>query len=196
GGWGAFDTDNTAAFLNEIPFADMRAMIDPPTEDLTGRLLDLMGLSGFDLAYTRARRARALLQPTHPPHRSWGGRWGGNFIYGTWSALSGLRAIGEDIDAPYVRRAASWLEAHQNPDGGWGETLASYDDESLAGRGESTPSQTAWALLGLVAGTRDIGGSLGGGGGHPPAPQRGGGGWEQATFKGTGCPGHCLLRDS
>ena len=194
GGWGAFDTDNTAAFLNEIPFADMKAMIDPPTEDLTGRLLDLMGQSGFDLAYTRARRARAFLQRTQRPDGSWWGRWGGNFIYGTWSALSGLRAIGEDVDAPYVRRAASWLEAHQNPDGGWGETLSSYDDESLAGRGESTPSQTAWALLGLVAGTRDVGDSLVRGIEYLLDTQRPDGGWDETPFTGTGFPGHFYLR--
>src|SRR5262249_35021632 len=123
GGWGALDTDNTAAVPHRNPFAGMKAVVESPTEGLTRRLPALMGQSGFDLGYARARRARAFLQRTQRPDGSWWGRWGGNFIYGTWSALSGLRAIGEDIDAPYVRRAAAWLEAHQNPDGGWGETL-------------------------------------------------------------------------
>ena len=91
GGWGAFDTDNAAAFLNAIPFADMKAMIDPPTEDLTGRLLELMGVVGFDLRFGRARRAREFILRTQRADGSWWGRWGVNFVYGTWSVLAGLR---------------------------------------------------------------------------------------------------------
>ena len=193
GGYAAFDTDNDAAFLNEIPFADMKAMIDPPTEDLTGRVLELMGNAGFDLDYSRARRARDFLLRTQRADGSWWGRWGSNFIYGTWSALLGLRAIGEDVDAPYVKRAVRWLEQHQNDDGGWGETLASYDDETLAGRGPSTPSQTAWAIMGLLAGQRVV----------SPAVERGArwlietqqdGTWSEEPFTGTGFPGHFYLR--
>ena len=193
GGYAAFDTDNDAAFLNEIPFADMKAMIDPPTEDLTGRVLELMGNAGFDLDFSRARRARDFLLRTQHANGAWWGRWGSNFIYGTWSALLGLQAIGEDMDAPYVKRAVRWLEEHQNADGGWGETLGSYDDPSLAGRGPSTPSQTAWAIMGLLAAQRTV----------SPAVERGvrylietqsDGTWAEEPFTGTGFPGHFYLR--
>ena len=193
GGYAAFDTDNDAEFLNEIPFADMKAMIDPPTEDLTGRVLELMGNAGFDLDFSRARRARDFLLRTQHASGAWWGRWGSNFIYGTWSALLGLKAIGEDMDAPYVKRAVRWLEQHQNADGGWGETLGSYDDASLAGRGPSTPSQTAWAIMGLLAAQGRI----------TPAVERGvrylietqnDGTWAEEPFTGTGFPGHFYLR--
>ncbi|HZP41242.1 MAG TPA: squalene--hopene cyclase [Candidatus Binatia bacterium] len=194
GGWGAFDTDNTAAFLNRIPFADMEAMIDSPTEDLTGRLLHLMGTIGYGPDFGRARRAIDLLRRTQRPDGSWWGRWGVNFIYGTWCALAGLAAIGEDCRAAWIRRAVEWLVARQNADGGWGETVASYDDERLAGRGESTPSQTAWALLGLLAAD----------GPRSPAVERGidflvrtqgtDGTWQERLFTGTGFPRHFYLR--
>jgi squalene-hopene/tetraprenyl-beta-curcumene cyclase len=194
GGWGAFDSDNTAEFLNRIPFADMEAMIDPPTEDLTGRLLELMGNIGFDLGYGRARRGHAFLARTQRPDGAWWGRWGSNFIYGTWSALAGLRAIGEPLDAPMMRRAVAWLASHQNADGGWGETLASYDDETLAGRGVSTPSQTAWALLGLLAGAAGVPDAVVRGAEHLLDTQRPDGGWDEDEFTGTGFPRHFYLR--
>jgi squalene-hopene/tetraprenyl-beta-curcumene cyclase len=194
GGWGAFDTDNTAEFLNRIPFADMEAMIDPPTEDLTGRLLELMGNLGFDLGYGRARRGRAFLCRTQRPDGAWWGRWGSNFIYGTWSALAGLRAIGEPLDAPTMRRAVAWLASRQNEDGGWGETLASYDDATLAGRGVSTPSQTAWALLGLLAGADGVGEPVVRGVEHLLDTQLPAGGWDEDEFTGTGFPRHFYLR--
>jgi squalene-hopene/tetraprenyl-beta-curcumene cyclase len=194
GGWGAFDTDNDAEFLNRIPFADMEAMIDPPTEDLTGRLLELMGNLGFDRGYGRARRAIAFLRRTQRTDGAWWGRWGGNFIYGTWSALTGLRAVGEPLDAPSVGSAVAWLAAHQNPDGGWGETLGSYDDETLAGRGASTPSQTAWAVLGLLAGTDVLRDAVRRGVEHLLDTQRPDGGWDETEFTGTGFPRHFYLR--
>lgn len=194
GGWGAFDTDNDATFLNAIPFADMKAMIDPPTEDLTGRLLELMGVAGYDLRFDRARRAREFVLRTQRPDGSWWGRWGANFVYGTWSVLAGLSAIGEPLDSPHVRRAVGWLERHQNPDGGWGETLASYDDESLAGVGPSTPSQTAWALLGLLAGEPAASRAVRAGVEHLLATQRADGGWDEHAWTGTGFPSHFYLR--
>jgi squalene-hopene/tetraprenyl-beta-curcumene cyclase len=194
GGWGAFDTDNDAHFLNEIPFADMKAMIDPPTEDLTGRVLELMGVSGWSLGFERGRRAHEFVLRAQRPDGSWWGRWGANFIYGTWSVLAGLRAIGDDLDAPHVRRAVAWLERHQNADGGWGETLASYDDESLAGVGGSTPSQTAWALLGLLAGQQAPSPAVLRGVEHLLETQRPDGSWDEAWWTGTGFPSHFYLR--
>ena len=194
GGWGAFDTDNDREFLNRIPFADMEAMIDPPTEDLTGRLLELMGSFGYDLRFNRARRAREFLLRTQRADGSWWGRWGVNFIYGTWSVLSGLRAIAENLHAPHVRRAVTWLKARQNADGGWGETVASYDDERLAGRGDSTPSQTAWAILGLLAGEDGVGAEVRHGIGYLLERQPRDGQWNESLFAGTGFPGHFYLR--
>lgn len=194
GGWGAFDTDNDSEFLNCIPFADMEAMIDPPTEDLTGRLLELMGVCGYDLRFERARRAHAFLLRTQRADGSWWGRWGANFLYGTWSVLSGLRAIGDDLEAPYIRRAVRWLEEHQNADGGWGETLHSYADERQAGRGESTPSQTAWALLGLLAGQNGVSETMERGIDYLLRNQGEDGSWREDLFTGTGFPRHFYLR--
>lgn len=194
GGWGAFDTDNETEVFNQIPFADMEAMIDPPTEDLTGRVLELMGTYGYDLGSHRAQRGRDFLLRTQRRDGSWWGRWGANFIYGTWSALSGLRAIGEDLDAPHVRRAVNWLKGRQTAEGGWGESLRSYDDGSGAGRGEPTASQTAWALLGLLAGERGLSPEVFRGVSYLLHTQRADGSWDEPAFTGTGFPRHFYLR--
>jgi squalene-hopene/tetraprenyl-beta-curcumene cyclase len=194
GGWGAFDVDNSSDFLNRIPFADMEAMIDPPTEDLTGRLLHCMGTFGFGMDYGRVRRAVEFLRRTQRPDGSWWGRWGVNFVYGTWCALVGLAAIGEDMQAPYVRRAAEWLRTHQNADGGWGETIASYDDESLAGTGASTASQTAWALMGLLAAGEARSAAVERGVAFLLSTQTDDGTWEERAWTGTGFPRHFYLR--
>jgi squalene-hopene/tetraprenyl-beta-curcumene cyclase len=193
GGYAAFDTDNTNAVWNEIPFADMKAMIDPPTEDVTGRALELMGMVGYGPDFGRAKRAIEFVRKAQRADGSWWGRWGVNFVYGTWSVLAGLRSIGEDMQAPYVRKAVDWLASRQNADGGFGETVASYDDESLAGRGESTPSQTAWAVMGLLAGD-----------GPRAVIERGvewlvqtqtaDGTWNEKPWTGTGFPQHFYLR--
>jgi len=194
GGWAAFDTNNTAAFLNRIPFADMEAMIDPPTEDVTGRLLHLMGTVGYRPDFGRARRAVEFLRRTQRSDGSWWGRWGVNFVYGTWCALAGLEAIGEDLRAPWIRRAVDWLATHQNADGGWGETVASYDDESLAGQGDSTPSQTAWAVLGLLAADGPSSRAVERGIAWLCRTQGPDGTWDERHFTGTGFPRHFYLR--
>ncbi|HZR79533.1 MAG TPA: squalene--hopene cyclase [Candidatus Binatia bacterium] len=194
GGYGAFDTDNDSEFLNQIPFADMEAMIDPPTEDLTGRVLELMGRSGIPASESRARAARDFLLRTQRPDGSWWGRWGSNFVYGTWSALSGLRAIGDAPEEPHLRRAVAWLESHQNGDGGFGETLESYADEALAGRGESTASQTAWGLMGLLAGAREVRPSAVRAAEYLVRTQAAEGRWREEPFTGTGFPRHFYLR--
>jgi squalene-hopene/tetraprenyl-beta-curcumene cyclase len=194
GGWGAFDTDNLRELFNKIPFADMEAMLDQPTADLTGRHLELMGEFSFDLEMRRAKRAVAFIKRTQEPDGSWWGRWGVNYIYGTWSVLSGLRAIGENMRQPYARRAVQWLKSRQNEDGGWGETCDSYADPALAGRGPSTPSQTAWALLGLLAGEDALSPELIRGMDHLARTQQADGTWDELHFTGTGFPKHFYLR--
>jgi len=133
GGWGSFDADNNRLVLNNIPFADHGALIDPSTEDLTGRALELLGTLGYRPDYPPASRGIDFLRRTQLEDGSWYGRWGANHIYGTWSVLRGLRAIGADLQQDCVRRAVAWLEAKQNPDGGWGESMASYYNPELGG---------------------------------------------------------------
>jgi squalene-hopene/tetraprenyl-beta-curcumene cyclase len=152
GGWGAFDRDNDKHFLTHVPFADHNAMIDPSTADITARVLECLShFPGFDRAHPAVQRALAFLSRDQTPDGSWYGRWGVNYLYGTWQVLRGLRAIGADLETPSVQRAVRWLVEHQNADGGWGESIASYDDLDRKGMGRSTPSQTAWGLMGLIA---------------------------------------------
>ncbi len=151
GGWAAFDKDITQRWLEDVPFADHNAILDPTCSDLTGRTLELLGYIGFDHQDRRVRRAIKMLRATQEDDGSWYGRWGVNYIYGTWQVLRGLRSIGEDMRQDWIVRARDWLESCQNEDGGWGETCASYEDPTLKGKGPSTPSQTAWAVMGLIA---------------------------------------------
>jgi len=152
GGWGAFDADNEYYFLEHIPFADHGALLDPPTSDVSARCVGFLAQLGYDRRHPAIEKAIAFLKAEQEEDGSWFGRWGTNYIYGTWSVLSALNAIGEDLNVPYVRRAVDWLKSQQRNDGGWGEDCASYWSER---RGEpakaSTPSQTAWALMGLMA---------------------------------------------
>jgi len=194
GGWGAFDTDNLRELFNKIPFADMEAMLDQPTADLTGRHLELMGDYGYDRDMRPVKRALAFIRRTQEPSGAWWGRWGVNYIYGTWSVLSGLRAIGEDLHQAYVKRAVAWLKSRQNDDGGWGESCDTYADPALAGRGPSTPSQTAWALLGLLAGEDALSPELVRGIDHLTRTQAADGTWDELHFTGTGFPRHFYLR--
>jgi squalene-hopene/tetraprenyl-beta-curcumene cyclase len=151
GGWAAFDKNVTQRWLQDVPFADHNAILDPSCADLTGRVLELLGKLGFRRDDLRILRALTFLKKTQEPDGSWFGRWGVNYIYGTWQVLRGLAAMGEDMRQPWLVRARDWLESCQNEDGGWGETCASYENPKLKGQGPSTPSQTAWALMGLMA---------------------------------------------
>jgi len=188
GGWGSFDADNNRLYLNHIPFADHGALLDPSTEDLTGRGLELLGTLGYQKDFEPAQRAIDFLRHAQRHDGPWYGRWGVNYIYGTWSVLRGLAAIGVDPRHEYIQRAVRWLERHQNRDGGWGETCESYDDYEFAGVGESIPSQTAWALLGLFAAGRTSGPAVERGVNYLLRTQRDDGSWQDALWNGTGFP--------
>jgi squalene-hopene/tetraprenyl-beta-curcumene cyclase len=151
GGWAAFDKDNTHYVYTQVPFADHNAMIDPPTADITGRVLECLGELNYTTDMPVVRQAIEYLKHDQCEDGSWFGRWGNNYIYGTWQVLVGLAEVGEDPNQPYVQHAIRWLKSVQNADGGWGESLASYSDPTLKGQGPSTASQTAWAVLGLMA---------------------------------------------
>jgi squalene-hopene/tetraprenyl-beta-curcumene cyclase len=189
GGWASFDRGNDKRWLTEVPFADHNAMIDPSTADITGRVLECLGhLGGFDPGQEVVRRAITFLREQQEIDGCWYGRWGVNYIYGTGHVLRGLCLVGEDMNQPYVRRAASWLEAHQNVDGGWGESIASYDDPRRRGQGTSTPSQTAWALMGLLAAKRAEGSAVRRGIRWLLDRQSPAGTWAQSEWTGTGFP--------
>ena len=151
GGWGAFDIDNNADFLNSIPFADHGALLDPPTVDVAARCLSFLAQIGYHHTHPVIRRGVQFLKSEQEEDGSWFGRWGTNYIYGTWSALCALNAVGEDMQADYIRKSVAWLKSRQRDDGGWGEDGATYWEERRAEEKTSTPSQTAWALLGLMA---------------------------------------------
>ena len=152
GGWAAFDKNLNAAWLEHVPFADHNAILDPTCSDLTARVLELLGYIGHDPRLPEVRQAISMLRRTQEADGSWYGRWGVNYIYGTWQALRGLASIGVNMDEEWIRRALTWLESCQNEDGSWGETCETYNFPALKGRGAGTPSQTAWALMGLCAG--------------------------------------------
>jgi squalene-hopene/tetraprenyl-beta-curcumene cyclase len=152
GGWASFDRDNDKRWLTHVPFADHNAMIDPSTADITGRVLECLSyFPQFGAWHPVVSRATQFLRDQQTPEGAWYGRWGVNYLYGTWQVLRGLARMGQDMDALYVRRAVRWLLDRQNPDGGWGESIASYDDPTQKGIGETTYAQTAWALMGLIA---------------------------------------------
>jgi len=152
GGWGAFDADNAYYYLNNIPFADHGALLDPPTADVSARCIGMLAQLGEPLDSPRMKAALAYMEKGQEKDGSWFGRWGVNYIYGTWSALAGLNATGVDPQQPMMRRAADWLLAIQNEDGGWGEDCDSYKlDYKGYERAPSAASQTAWALLALMA---------------------------------------------
>ncbi len=156
GGWASFDKDNTKMIFQYIPFADHNAMLDPPTADITGRILEMLACYGYTRGDKRVEKAIKFILSKQEPNGSWFGRWGVNYIYGTFLVLRGLEAISFDHHESLIQQAADWIRMVQNADGGWGETCGSYDDPNLRGVGVSTPSQTAWALLGLLAARDDL----------------------------------------
>ena len=188
GGWASFEADNNRLYLNNIPFADHGALLDPPTADITGRVLEVMGTLGMSTAFDPAARAIAWLRRAQRHDGPWDGRWGVNYVYGTWSVLRGLAAIGEDPRQEYIQRAVHWLEGRQNDDGGWGESCASYWRPELAGVGVSIPSQTAWALLALFAAGVTSGATVERGIAYLLRTQGPDGTWVDPLWNGTGFP--------
>ena len=188
GGWAAFDKDVTRHWLEDMPFADHNAILDPTCSDLTARTLELLGYIGFNPGRPLVRKAIDYLRATQEDDGSWYGRWGVNYIYGTWQVLRGLRAIGQDMTQNWILRGRDWLESCQDDDGGWGESCASYEDPDLKGQGPSTASQTAWALMGICAcGDLDRP-SIQRGLRYLLSTQRPDGAWDEPEITGTGFP--------
>ncbi len=187
GGWGAFDADNTRRLIEQLPFCDFGAVIDPPSADVTAHVVEMLAACG--LTKTReARRGIRWLLNAQETDGSWFGRWGANYVYGTGAVVPALLAAGMPSDSLPIRRAVRWLRQHQNADGGWGEDLRSYEDPAWAGCGASTPSQTAWALLALIAVDPDSE-AVGRGIAWLVDNQRADGGWDEQHYTGTGFPG-------
>ncbi len=194
GGWGAFDAENEYFFLQHIPFADHGALLDPPTADVTARCLGMLAQLGFRRDHPAVTRAIAFLKDQQEDDGSWFGRWGTNYIYGNWSVLSALNGVGEDMDAPYIRRAAEWLKARQRRDGGWGEDCASYWVERRDEVKASTPSQTAWATLALMAAGEVDSDEVAGGIAYLLNAPRTGGHWQEEHYNAVGFPKVFYLR--
>ena len=188
GGWAAFDRDINRQLLTQVPFADHNAMLDPSCPDITARTLEALGHFGYSPAHAQVQRALAFLERTQEPAGGWPGRWGVNYIYGTWQVLAGLGSIRFDRGHPMIRRAVAWLSAVQQPGGGWGESCASYDDPRLAGQGTPTASQTAWALLALLAAGEADSDAVHAGIDYLLRTQRPDGTWHEEPFTGTGFP--------
>jgi squalene-hopene/tetraprenyl-beta-curcumene cyclase len=188
GGWAAFDLENTNRLVTELPFLDFGAILDPPTEDVTAHMIELLAELGFGRDFGPLVRGLDFLKRLQQSDGSWYGRWGVNHVYGTFAALLALSAVGEDPKQPYIRRAVAWLEARQNPDGGWGEDCRSYADDAYRGVGPSTASQTSWAVVGLIAagaaGSEAVRGAID----FLLRTQCPDGTWEEPYFTGTGFP--------
>ncbi len=194
GGWGAFDADNEHYILQHIPFADHGALLDPPTADVTARCLGMLAQLGYGRDHPSVAKALAYLRREQEDNGSWFGRWGNNYVYGTWSVLCALNAAGEDMTAPYVAKAVDWLKGRQSPDGGWGEDCASYWQHRRDEVKTSTPSQTAWAVLGLMAAGEVDSVSVKGGIDYLLKAERDGGKWHEEYFNAVGFPRVFYLR--
>ncbi len=188
GGWAAFDRNIDRQVLTKVPFADHNAMLDPSCPDITARVLEALGHYGYGTVYPQVRRALTFLERTQEQAGGWRGRWGVNYLYGTWQVLAGLVSVGFDMTAPMVRRAVDWLVSVQQPSGGWGESCASYDDPRQAGQGTPTASQTAWALMALLAAGEADGDAARAGADYLVGTQRPDGTWHEEPFTGTGFP--------
>jgi len=184
GGWGSFDKDNTKMIFQFIPFADHNAMLDPPAVDITGRMLEMLAVYGYTRQDKRVQRAIDFIFKEQEPDGSWFGRWGVNYIYGTFLVLRGLDAIGVDHLEPQVQQAAEWIRMVQNADGGWGESCGTYDEPDTRGMGLSTPSQTAWALMALLAAGDDRSDSIAKGARWLLERQREDGSWDESMGEG------------
>ncbi|QDU21167.1 squalene--hopene cyclase [Urbifossiella limnaea] len=188
GGWAAFDRDIDKQVLEKVPFADHNAMLDPSCPDITARVLESLSHYGYRVGQPPVDRAVRFILARQEDNGSWFGRWGVNYVYGTWQVLVGLAAVGFDMTQPVVRRAVRWLKDVQNEDGGWGESCRSYDDPTQAGVGPSTASQTAWALLGLMAAGETDTAEVRAGVEYLIGTQAADGGWAEEPFTGTGFP--------
>jgi len=194
GGWGAFDRDNTKFFLRQIPFADFGELLDPPSADVTGHIVELLGRLGYRPGFRPLDRALRYLRREQEEEGSWYGRWGVNHLYGTGAVLPALRACGLLPADPRARKALDWLKSHQNPDGGWGEDVLSYHRRERWGRGRSAASQTAWALLGLLAADEARSEAVRRGIAYLLQTQRPDGTWDEPYFTGTGFPTDFMIR--
>lgn len=198
GGWAAFDIDNNQEWLNYVPYGDLKAMIDPNTADVTARVIEMLGVCNLSIPADRLEKALNYLLNEQETEGCWFGRWGVNYIYGTSGVLSALALINPQKYRSQIERGATWLVKVQNSDGGWGETCFSYNDPSLKGEGYSTASQTAWALIGLIAAGEGTGKfdsqTLVRGINYLLATQREDGTWDESYFTGTGFPCHFYLK--
>jgi squalene-hopene/tetraprenyl-beta-curcumene cyclase len=187
GGWGAFDHENNLQFLNHIPFADHNAMLDPSTADVTARAVECLGQMGWPADHPVLQRARAFIRHEQSADGSWFGRWGVNYIYGSSGVLRALETVGLSKDSD-CQAGANWLRSVQNPDGGFGESILSYYDPAVKGKGKSTASQTAWAIIGLLAVAGPDDPSVQRAVAWLLAHQNENGTWDEAEFTGTGFP--------
>ncbi|WP_405983899.1 squalene--hopene cyclase [Streptomyces sp. NBC_00872] len=187
GAWGAFDADNTSPFPNRLPFCDFGEVIDPPSADVTAHVVEMLAYEGKS-HHPGTRRGIEWLLAEQETSGAWFGRWGVNYVYGTGSVVPALTAAGLPPSHPAIRRAVRWLESVQNADGGWGEDLRSYHDTEWAGRGATTASQTAWALLALLAAGERESKAVERGIAYLAETQREDGSWDEPYFTGTGFP--------
>jgi len=192
GGWGSFDRNNTSKIATKLPFFDFGEVIDPPSVDVTAHVLEAVGALGWPTDTKGIRKAVEYIWSEQEPDGPWFGRWGVNYLYGVSSVLPALESIGFNMNDKRVQNAANWVESRQNSDGGWGEKCASYADPKLRGSGESSASQTAWALIALMAAGRKGGENVDKGVKYLIRTQRSDGAWTEPQYTATGFPGYGL----